>query len=90
MSIHRNKLSQFMNIRSGKLSKIKRRAQNTYIPVTKTNKKTKKIKRTAQSKSKSKSKIRRRQSNKNTQNTQTNTPNIPKYSLRKMISNLFK
>jgi hypothetical protein len=83
MSIHRNKLSQFMNTRSGKLSKIKRRAKNTYIPVTKTNKKTKKIKRTAQSKSK----IRRRQSNKNTQNTQTNTP---KYSLRKMISNLFK
>ena len=84
-SIHRNKLSQFMNTRSGKLSKIKRRAQNTYIPVTKTNKKTKKIKRTAQSKSK----IRRRQSNKNTQNTPNNIPK-KKYSLRKMISNLFK
>ena len=78
-SIHRNKLSKFMNTRSGKLTKIKRRAKNTYLPIKKS------TKRTAQSKSKSKSKKVRRRQPKNTQNTPKK-----KYSLRKMISNLFK
>ena len=88
-SIHRNRLSKFMNTRSGKLTKIKRRARNTYLstPI----KKSKKNKKTAHSKSKSK--VRRRHSkNTNTQISTINTINTPKnkYSLRKMISNLFK
>ena len=90
-SIHRNRLSKFMNTRSGKLTKIKRRAKNTYLSTPK--KSTKRTRKTAQSKSKSKSKVRRRHSkNTHTQISTINTINTPKnkYSLRKMISKLFK